>query len=189
MPKRHSYAHWWVRRVIFAALFTALGVGGVLAGRFVLFEVPLVAFQAVCRADTVENHSVDDLRRLTGPLTQAFFNALHMDFAEQGNYAPKYAFSQGKIYVTWAFHTSWSGSYGKFDEPEETAYWWSQSVVRELFERGREQGSISDEQLWQVMRRHELMDPRDGRGTYVHPEACGLMEEIVIVGGRFASEG
>ncbi|WP_417519673.1 hypothetical protein [Minwuia sp.] len=175
---------------MFGALLVAISVSVLSISLYGAYSWPIVGFTAACKrykphADTFQS----DLLFINGKLTSEFWDLAHkklspwpsMSIADRENVR----LTPDSISTTLAERYNYLSGMKKFeDDREEWFYNISKSVSEEIYRHRVEENIINSRTRSQFMifrERWNMMMPME-------PDECGFMEELIMQGGRFASE-
>ncbi|WP_417515520.1 hypothetical protein [Minwuia sp.] len=172
-----------------AVIGTAVALGAVRYGPHIYDNWVVFEMKPACRAFGILDG--DWYRRIKGNPTEEFWRyarqeANAMGYGNESKHGSVRIFG-GKIYFsaekllnsTWVFDKF----DGQFDQ-ELFSFWISRDATRKIFEDRLASGDLT---IGRMMR-FKLDNGFDDLHGLPHPYSCGFMEELILVGGRYASE-
>lgn len=183
-----SAAPGWPSRVAIAALLGLVVTAAAYGVRYVYTEVPLLPFKPVCRDYNRYDSNIDTLRSVNGASSQEFMRDLrswYQQFLNDGWVAIR----NGTVLLRPQDYFSTSEALSKFGgQSEEVRYYVTARIARAIYKRRIAEGVITEDSLamYRVRRgpyMSELTEP-----AFMYPDECGLLEELVLRDGVFASK-
>ncbi len=170
-----------------------LGWAVVRFGPEIYYEWNVFPYVPVCREfeKPFREEVFDQFRDVEGEPTREFWReiiSVHRGYAGFGTKDwTNIAVVNDRLQVSASLHwTAFNPFLGleEGDDPETFAAWPSRVAATRIFERRQKSGEITEETL----RSHQVMQNLRGYTRPPYPDECGFMEELILKGGRFASE-
>ena len=172
-----------VRRARIAAIVSAGLAGGLWLGVGEVWRTPLVPMEVTCLSVTADGtdggYRILDYDRTTAE----FRSALQRELESSGQTVDV---KRGRLRLSLAGATSSSlfSADGPVDSPETFAHWTSYGAMLRLIQARLDRGLMNR----QTLETFTVVNPASGNTRVLDPGNCKVMEQFILVGGRFAAE-
>ena len=168
-----------------AALLGALGWWVYPYAEWFYRTVPIKEFKPVC-GEEVPGYGTR-LTYLDGQLTDEFIYELYKDQRDENGYWRFTNYFDGKIYKTLKVFSPLPEMHSRLNQQEqEISYYMTDGPAYAIFEKRRKAGVFDRADMSDFMVERRQFGEKTKVMQLMGPRECGFLEELVLVGGRFA---